>query len=148
VFQSCSRLGSGHFHDANDGIQNSNSKANVGIWPLPQDCSGWHPGAFVTNDVRPGVISRGSRVRTARLRLTATVLLLQPWAPPMLKGQDSSCSPDAVPADPSLYCLPLLSTEAAPLAKKAAWMALVAAATGAARQLARDYVNPPTEEPA
>ena len=34
----------------------------------------------------------------------------------MLMGQDSSCSPDAVPADPSLYCLPLLSTEAAPLA--------------------------------
>jgi hypothetical protein len=38
--------------------------------------------------------------------------------------------------------------EAAPLAKKAAWIALVAAATGAARQLARDYVNPPSEEPA
>jgi hypothetical protein len=34
----------------------------------------------------------------------------------MLLGQDSSCSPGAVPADPSLYCLPLLSTQAAPLA--------------------------------
>ena len=42
---------------------------------------------------------------------------------------------------------PPQADEAAPLAKKAAWIALVAAATGAARQVARDYVNPPAEEP-
>jgi hypothetical protein len=42
---------------------------------------------------------------------------------------------------------PPQADEAAPLAKKAAWIALVAAATGAARQVARDYVNPPPEEP-
>lgn len=33
--------------------------------------------------------------------------------------------------------------EAAPIGKKAAWVGLVGAATGAARQAARDYVKPP-----
>jgi hypothetical protein len=33
--------------------------------------------------------------------------------------------------------------EPAPLAKKAAWVGLVGAATGAARQAARDFVKPP-----
>lgn len=33
-------------------------------------------------------------------------------------------------------------------AKKAAWIALIGAATGAARQAARDKVKPPTEGPA
>lgn len=33
-------------------------------------------------------------------------------------------------------------------AKKAAWLALIGAATGAARQTARDAVKPPTEGPA
>ena len=37
---------------------------------------------------------------------------------------------------------------AAPVAKKAAWVALVGAATGAARQSARDIINPPVEGPA
>ena len=38
--------------------------------------------------------------------------------------------------------------QAVPVAKKAAWVALVGAATGAARQSARDLVKPPTEGPA
>ena len=38
--------------------------------------------------------------------------------------------------------------EAAPAAKKAAWIALVGAATGAARQAARDAVKPPSAGPA
>jgi hypothetical protein len=33
-------------------------------------------------------------------------------------------------------------------AKKAAWIALIGAATGAARQAARDKIKPPTEGPA
>ena len=36
----------------------------------------------------------------------------------------------------------------APAGKKAAWIALIGAATGAARQVARDVVKPPTEGPA
>ncbi len=35
-----------------------------------------------------------------------------------------------------------------PVKKKAAWLALVGAATGAARQAARDLVKPPTDGPA
>jgi hypothetical protein len=38
--------------------------------------------------------------------------------------------------------------EPGPPAKKAAWIALVGAATGAARQAARDVVKPPTGKPA
>ena len=38
--------------------------------------------------------------------------------------------------------------EAAPPGKKAAWIALIGAATGAARQVARDAIKPPTEGPA
>jgi hypothetical protein len=38
--------------------------------------------------------------------------------------------------------------EAVPVAKKAAWVALVGAATGAARQSARDIIKPPTAGPA
>jgi hypothetical protein len=38
--------------------------------------------------------------------------------------------------------------EAASMAKKVAWIALVGAATGAARQAARDVVKPPTTGPA
>lgn len=38
--------------------------------------------------------------------------------------------------------------QAVPVAKKAAWVALVGAATGAARQSARDLVKPPTSGPA
>jgi hypothetical protein len=38
--------------------------------------------------------------------------------------------------------------EAVPVKKKAAWLALMGAATGAARQAARDVVKPPTEGPA
>ncbi len=34
--------------------------------------------------------------------------------------------------------------EQQPLAKKALWIALIAAATGTARQLARDWIKPPT----
>lgn len=34
--------------------------------------------------------------------------------------------------------------EEVPLAKKALWVAVIAAATGTARQLARDWVKPPT----
>jgi Protein of unknown function (DUF4235) len=37
--------------------------------------------------------------------------------------------------------------EAAPIAKKAAWVGIVGAATGAARQAARDYVKPPGAKP-
>lgn len=35
-----------------------------------------------------------------------------------------------------------------PMAKKAAWIALIGAATGAARQSARDLIKPPTAGPA
>lgn len=35
-----------------------------------------------------------------------------------------------------------------PLGKKAAWIALIGAATGAARQSARDLIKPPGEGPA
>ncbi|MGH2748759.1 MAG: hypothetical protein ACRDKB_12685 [Actinomycetota bacterium] len=38
--------------------------------------------------------------------------------------------------------------EAVPAAKKAAWLALIGAATGAARQTARDFIKPPTIGPA
>ncbi|HET7481669.1 MAG TPA: hypothetical protein VFK89_02285 [Actinomycetota bacterium] len=35
-----------------------------------------------------------------------------------------------------------------PAGKKAAWIALIGAATGSARQIARDLIKPPTEGPA
>ncbi len=35
-----------------------------------------------------------------------------------------------------------------PVKKKAAWLALIGAATGAARQAARDVIKPPTSGPA
>jgi predicted small integral membrane protein len=35
-----------------------------------------------------------------------------------------------------------------PVAKKAAWVGLVGAASGAARQAARDLIKPPSEDPA
>lgn len=35
-----------------------------------------------------------------------------------------------------------------PIKKKAAWLALIGAATGAARQAARDVIKPPTSGPA
>jgi hypothetical protein len=38
--------------------------------------------------------------------------------------------------------------QAVPVGKKAAWLALVGAATGASRQAARDIVKPPTSGPA
>jgi hypothetical protein len=38
--------------------------------------------------------------------------------------------------------------QAVPVKKKAAWLALIGAATGAARQAARDVVKPPTAGPA
>jgi hypothetical protein len=38
--------------------------------------------------------------------------------------------------------------EDVPPAKKAAWIALIGAATGAARQAARDKIKPPTGKPA
>jgi hypothetical protein len=38
--------------------------------------------------------------------------------------------------------------EAVPIKKKAAWLALMGAATGAARQAARDVIKPPTSGPA
>jgi hypothetical protein len=38
--------------------------------------------------------------------------------------------------------------EPAPAAKKAAWIALIGAATGAARQAARDAIKPPSAGPA
>ncbi|MGH2701226.1 MAG: hypothetical protein ACRDJ2_05550 [Actinomycetota bacterium] len=38
--------------------------------------------------------------------------------------------------------------QAVPIAKKAAWIALVGAATGASRQAARDLVKPPQSGPA
>ncbi len=38
--------------------------------------------------------------------------------------------------------------QAAPAKKKAAWLALMGAATGAARQAARDVIKPPTAGPA
>lgn len=38
--------------------------------------------------------------------------------------------------------------QAVPMRKKAAWLALIGAATGAARQSARDVIKPPTEGPA
>lgn len=38
--------------------------------------------------------------------------------------------------------------QAVEMKKKAAWIALIGAATGAARQSARDWIKPPTEGPA
>jgi hypothetical protein len=38
--------------------------------------------------------------------------------------------------------------QAVPIKKKAAWLALIGAATGAARQAARDVIKPPTGGPA
>ncbi|HEV2756889.1 MAG TPA: DUF4235 domain-containing protein [Actinomycetota bacterium] len=38
--------------------------------------------------------------------------------------------------------------QAVPVKKKAAWLALMGAATGAARQAARDIIKPPTAGPA
>ncbi len=38
--------------------------------------------------------------------------------------------------------------QAVPIKKKAAWLALMGAATGAARQAARDVIKPPTSGPA
>ena len=38
--------------------------------------------------------------------------------------------------------------QAVPVKKKAAWLALMGAATGAARQAARDMIKPPTSGPA
>ncbi|HEX2296361.1 MAG TPA: DUF4235 domain-containing protein [Actinomycetota bacterium] len=38
--------------------------------------------------------------------------------------------------------------QAVPVKKKAAWLALIGAATGAARQAARDAIKPPTAGPA
>jgi hypothetical protein len=38
--------------------------------------------------------------------------------------------------------------EAVPVAKKALWIGLVGAATGAARQAARDIIKPPSAGPA
>jgi hypothetical protein len=38
--------------------------------------------------------------------------------------------------------------QAVPIKKKAAWLALMGAATGAARQAARDVIKPPTVGPA
>ena len=38
--------------------------------------------------------------------------------------------------------------EAVPIKKKAAWLALIGAATGAARQAARDVIKPPSAGPA
>lgn len=38
--------------------------------------------------------------------------------------------------------------ERVPPAKKAAWIALIGAATGAARQTTRDLIKPPTDGPA
>jgi hypothetical protein len=38
--------------------------------------------------------------------------------------------------------------EAVPAVKKAAWLGLMGAATGAARQTARDLIKPPTGKPA
>lgn len=38
--------------------------------------------------------------------------------------------------------------EAVPVGKKAAWLALIGAGTGAARQAARDLIKPPTSGPA
>lgn len=38
--------------------------------------------------------------------------------------------------------------QAVPVKKKAAWLALIGAATGAARQAARDMIKPPTAGPA
>ena len=38
--------------------------------------------------------------------------------------------------------------QAVPIGKKAAWLALIGAATGASRQAARDIIKPPTEGPA
>lgn len=38
--------------------------------------------------------------------------------------------------------------QAVPIGKKAAWMALIGAASGTARQTARDLIKPPTSGPA
>jgi len=38
--------------------------------------------------------------------------------------------------------------QAVPVGKKAAWLALIGAATGASRQAARDIIKPPTTGPA
>lgn len=43
---------------------------------------------------------------------------------------------------------PPQADEDAPPGKKAAWLALIGAATGAARQTARDVIKPPTAGPA
>jgi hypothetical protein len=43
---------------------------------------------------------------------------------------------------------PPQADEDAPTGKKAAWLALIGAATGAARQTARDVIKPPTAGPA
>ena len=43
---------------------------------------------------------------------------------------------------------PPQADEPAPAGKKAAWIALIGAATGAARQVARDAVKPPSAGPA
>jgi hypothetical protein len=43
---------------------------------------------------------------------------------------------------------PPQADEPVPAAKKAAWLGLIGAATGAARQTARDLVKPPTGKPA
>lgn len=43
---------------------------------------------------------------------------------------------------------PPQADDAAPRAKKALWLALAGAATGAARQTARDFVKPPVGGPA
>lgn len=43
---------------------------------------------------------------------------------------------------------PPQADEAVPVGKKALWIALIGAATGAARQAARDVIKPPTGGPA
>ena len=43
---------------------------------------------------------------------------------------------------------PPQADEPAPAGKKAAWIALIGAATGAARQVARDAIKPPSAGPA
>jgi hypothetical protein len=43
---------------------------------------------------------------------------------------------------------PPQADDPAPAGKKAAWIALIGAATGAARQVARDAIKPPSEDPA
>jgi len=43
---------------------------------------------------------------------------------------------------------PPQADEQVPMGKKAAWLALIGAASGTARQTARDFVKPPTSGPA